>query len=81
MGSFAQKPQTSRIDATEANLRRHIEYLASDKLEGRRAGEPGARLAAKYIAEQFSKVKLKPGVSDANGKKSFLQPFFFHAGS
>ncbi len=76
-GLTAQKPQTSRPDSTEANLRRHIEYLASDKLEGRRAGEPGATLAAKYIAEQFAKVKLKPGVSDAKGKKSYLQPFSF----
>ena len=73
----AQKAQPARVDPTEANLRRTIEYLASDKLEGRRAGEPGATLAAKYIAQQFAKIKLKPGVAGANGKPSYLQPFSF----
>jgi hypothetical protein len=66
-----------KADPTEANLRRTIEYLASDKLEGRRTGEPGATLAAKYIADQFKKVKLKPGVAGTNGKQSYLQPFSF----
>lgn len=74
---FAQKPQTAKTNPVEANLRRHIEYLASDKLDGRRAGEPGAALAAKYIADQFAKVKLKPGVIGTNGKATYLQPFSF----
>ena len=71
----AQKAAVS--SSVEANLRHHIEYLASDKLEGRRAGEPGAALAAKYIADQFAKIKLKPGATGANGKRSYLQPFSF----
>ena len=73
----AQKAQPARIDPTEANLRRTIEYLASDKLEGRRAGKPGATLAAKYVAEQFKNAKLKPGMPGTNGKPSYLQPFSF----
>ena len=67
--------QTAALDATQANLRKHIEYLASDKLEGRRTGEPGAALAAKYIRDQFAKVGLKPGASAGNGKASFMQRF------
>lgn len=74
---FAQKPQTAKTNSTEANLRRTIEYLASDKLAGRRAGEPGAALAARYVADQFAKVKLKAGVSGTNGKRNYLQPFSF----
>lgn len=73
----AQSAQFTKPSAVEANLRRHIEYLASDKLEGRRSGEKGAALAAKYIADQFKKVKLKPGVSGSNGKASYLQPFSY----
>lgn len=73
----AQKPQAARITSVEANLRKTIEYLASDQLEGRRAGEPGATLAAKYIADQFAKVKLKAGASGMNGKPSYLQQFSF----
>src|SRR5436189_1597664 len=74
-GVSAQKAQTA--SALEANLRKHIEYLASDKLEGRRAGEPGAVLAGNYVAEQFRKVGLKPGVVDGNGKAGFLQNFSY----
>lgn len=74
----AQKPASA--DAIEANLRRHVEYLASDKLEGRRTGEAGATTAAGYVAKQFAQFKLKPGTGSANGKSNFLQPFPYVAG-
>jgi len=70
----AQKAQTA--SALEANLRKHVEVLASDKFEGRRAGEPGAVLAGNYVAEQFRKVGLKPGFP-GNGKPDFKQPFSY----
>jgi len=37
-----------------------VYYLASDELEGRLAGSPGAELAAEYIAERFSSLGLVP---------------------
>jgi Zn-dependent M28 family amino/carboxypeptidase len=46
-------------------LKKHIYYLADDKLQGRGTGEEGARLAAKYIAKQFKKIGLKKGVGDS----------------
>src|SRR5436190_10498592 len=73
-GVSAQKAQTAT--SLEANLRKHIEYLASDKLEGRRAGEPGAVLAGNYVAEQFKKIGLRPGFT-GNGKPDFKQPFSY----
>src|ERR1700753_3585657 len=42
-------------------LRAHISYLASDKLEGRRTGTPGAEEAARYISEEFKRLGLAPG--------------------
>jgi hypothetical protein len=42
------------------NLKSHISYLADDKLEGRRAGSPGEKLAADYLAAQFSGIGLAP---------------------
>src|SRR6476469_6060845 len=75
VGSFAQKAQ--KADVTETNLRRHITYLASDELGGRRTGEPGADMAADYVAKQFATAKLKPGGTMVNGKQGFLQPFTF----
>jgi hypothetical protein len=41
-------------------LKKHASYLASDELEGRCAGYPGADKAAEYIAEAFKKAGLKP---------------------
>ena len=50
--------QNSDIILT-TNLKKHIEYLASDKLEGRGTGTKGEQKAAKYIAKQFKKIGLK----------------------
>ncbi len=74
----AQKPATA--DALEANLRKHVQYLASDQLEGRKTGETGATTAAGYVANQFAQFKLKPGVKAVNGKGNFLQTFPYVAG-
>lgn len=70
----AQKAQVA--SDVEVNLRKHIEYLASDRLEGRRAGEPGATYAAGYIANQFAKLRLKPGIA-SKGTLNFLQAFSY----
>jgi aminopeptidase YwaD len=43
-----------------ANLQLHVEYLADDKLEGRRAGTNGEKLAMEYIAGQFEKAGILP---------------------
>ena len=40
------------------NLKTHIGYLADDKLEGRRTGTPGEKLAYEYISNQFAKTGL-----------------------
>jgi aminopeptidase YwaD len=46
-------------------LRAHINYLASDKLEGRRTGTPGAEEAARYVAAEFKRLGLAPGVTNS----------------
>jgi hypothetical protein len=51
---------------------KHIEYLASDKLEGRDTGSAGHRLAAEYVAEQFAALGLRPA-----GEKGWFQPVPF----
>ncbi len=68
---------------TEKNLRTHVSYLASDKLEGRRTGEKGATFAAGYVANIFARYKLKGGVANAQNarsKGSFLQLFEYVSG-
>ncbi|UYY60329.1 M20/M25/M40 family metallo-hydrolase [Sphingomonas sp. S2-65] len=45
-------------------VRKHVEFLASDQLEGREAGSDGYEMAARYVAERFAALGLKPGGSD-----------------
>lgn len=52
-----------------ARLRAHIAYLASDRLEGRRTGTPGAQQAAQYVAEEFYRYGLRPGGNTFNASK------------
>ncbi|MDX6444890.1 MAG: hypothetical protein QOH71_1964 [Blastocatellia bacterium] len=63
-------------------LRQVITYLASDALEGRRTGTPGANDAAHYIAGEFNRVGLRPGLQMARPARTrgenqarYLQPF------
>jgi Peptidase family M28/PDZ domain len=44
---------------TAANIKKHVSFLASDKLEGRGTSTKGEQKAAKYIAKQFKKLGLK----------------------
>lgn len=83
ISAAAQTARQISSAATEKNLRAHVAYLASDKLDGRRTGETGATYAAGYIENMFSIFKLKAGVSQAaNGKAktNFLQSFPFVTG-
>ncbi|NML20047.1 M28 family peptidase [Pseudoflavitalea sp. G-6-1-2] len=61
--------------AVIANLEAHISYLADDKLEGRRAGTNGEKLASEYISKQFELAGLNPKGSD-----KWLQPFEINEG-
>ncbi len=53
------------------NLKRHINYLANDKLEGRRTGSNGEQLAYLYIQKQL----VKNNISTPPNSKSYLQSF------
>ena len=69
---------------TEKNLRTHVVYLASDRLEGRRTGEQGATFAAGYVADMFAQYKLKAGFgtnADVKIKPNYLQSFPYVTGS
>lgn len=49
---------SASVDST--SYRAHLEYLASDALEGRGTATRGGRLAAQYIATQFERIGLTP---------------------
>jgi hypothetical protein len=61
------------IDA--ADLRGHVEVLASADMEGRLTGSPGERRAARYLAEAFRAIGLEPAGDDG----TYFQAFEFTA--
>jgi hypothetical protein len=59
--AWAQTPGDAAAHAVRPNvLRSHLEFLASDALEGRGTGARGGRLAASYVATQFERLGLEP---------------------
>ncbi|HYY42889.1 MAG TPA: hypothetical protein VE775_09175, partial [Pyrinomonadaceae bacterium] len=71
-----QQQQRAQSDAPSAErLRADVTYLASDKLDGRRTGTPGAEAAARYVADEFKRLGLKPGGPADVQAASYLQSF------
>jgi hypothetical protein len=88
IGAVAQQRTETNLPSVE-RLRAHIEYLASDKLEGRRTGTPGAVLAAEYIAREFSRYGLRRSIGydtagmsilEADSPNRYLQKFPYVSG-
>ena len=80
VAALAQQPSSTAPSVDR--LRQVISYLASDALEGRRTGTPGANDAAHYIAGEFSLLGLRPGMQMAGPARTrgevrarYLQPF------
>ncbi len=59
---------------TASEMQKHLRILASDSLQGRETGEPGQKMAADYIAEQFFNDHLKP-IMKHEGEDTFYQHF------
>ncbi len=65
--NFVASAQKSKKEDQQllSSIKAHINFLASDKLEGRRTGTEGERIAAEYISNQFKTSGLLPkGTSD-----------------
>ena len=65
VGALAQQPDRIQQD---------VKYLASEALEGRRTGSKGATEAARYVAAEFKRLKLKSLTT------GYLQKFPYVAG-
>jgi len=66
----------AQAQETADDARRHIEYLASDALEGRATGSEGAAKAAEYLIAQLEALGARP----LPGQADFRIPFEFTAG-
>ncbi len=79
--SSSASPHAERLEQTTAaitvdDLRVHVDYLASEELEGRLTGTKGEELATAYVADAFKHIGLEPG-GDQN---TYFQSFDFTAG-
>lgn len=61
---------------TSKELSDHVNYLASEELQGRGTGAEGGRLARDYIVKKFKSYGLKPG----GDTQTYTQKFSTHAG-
>jgi hypothetical protein len=53
-----QKDISERIQS--GDIKKHLETIASDEMQGRETGTPGQRKAAEYIAGHFKNIGLEP---------------------
>lgn len=66
--------QSAAGSITEAEIREHIYYLASDALRGRDTGDEGYEFAAQYAAAQFLAAGVSPLIPGQDGGLGYLQP-------
>jgi Zn-dependent M28 family amino/carboxypeptidase len=65
-----------------ARIAADVTYLASPELAGRGTGEPGAKLAADFVAKRFESLGLRPmGDRDAAGAPGWFQKFSARVGA
>ncbi len=68
--AFAGLQPDSTAVVSADRIKAAVEYLASDRLEGRAPGTSGELLTTEYLAEEFKKAGLKP----IGERDTFFQP-------
>jgi aminopeptidase YwaD len=68
----ASRFTSATAEISAERIKRHVAFLASDELQGRRAGTPFADQAAHYIEGEFKRDGLSPA-----RPSEFLEPFSF----
>ena len=71
----AQNVKTAEeLSIREQNVRAHMNFLASDAMQGRGSGTMFELLAGQYLASQMQQYGIEPaGDKDSSGKKSYIQ--------
>lgn len=73
VGCSTTQPVFVSRDITVEELRRHVKYLASDEMEGRRSGTRGNDFAEQYITKEYKSYRLIP----AGDNNTYTQQFEF----
>lgn len=75
IADWIENPAPDSLRVTE--IKKHIDYLASDELKGRGTGTTEEIKASEYIAEHFKKYALKPLFDSLEKKQSYFYSFSF----
>jgi len=75
---FAEAQEVNSIDSivssiSKNDLKRHLEIISHDSLEGRETGQPGLKKAAEYLQNQFDEMGLSP--IRMGSKNAYMQSF------
>ena len=70
LGFYSGGQNDKNPEITASEIQDHINYLASDKLEGRFTGSKGGEMAAEYIQADFESTGLKP-LFDGSYRQNF----------
>ena len=73
--SFTKADSPAADSITESELKRHIDFLASDTLQGREAGMQGNYAAGAYIVDQLRKSNVPP-ITNGEGYFHYFHPNF-----
>ncbi len=63
-----------------AAIKAHIDFLASDLLEGRETGTRGFDIAARYVASQFALAGLEPHIQEVRLRTGIVEQATFSVG-
>ena len=74
---FAQGQKLPKNQASEIKLKQHIQFLASDALEGRLTGSAGEKISADYIEKEFKAAGLQPVQMEENSISAYQHAFPF----
>jgi hypothetical protein len=77
--SFVADEEVVNPKITDSEIIEHIKFMASDELEGRTAGSPGAIVTSEYLAGYFKRIGLEPAGDDKTYYQNFSLPRGFEA--
>lgn len=71
VAGYGQKAAKNAV--VERNVRAHMEFLASDAMQGRGSGTQFERITAEYVGSQFMQYGLEPAGDVVGGRPTFVQ--------
>ena len=73
--ALGQDQELPEFNLERSEVEAHLRFLASDELQGRKTGEPGNAIAARYLASHFEAL----GLQKPEGQSTYFQPVYLES--